>query len=200
MPRRTQASRPPRAFGRGLRRHRPSLRRCARALARANGLRLTSVLVPGQRLRIPGRTAARRAAPKPRRSSPAPTLVHVVQPGEGFIAIAERYGVRPTLLASANGLVLTSVIAPGQRLRIPGRTTATPSHARAKPTASRLRHTVTAGRELLLDLPALPRQPVAARPGEPAPLTSTIVPGQRLVLPPGARLADAGEPRRPRAS
>ena len=164
------------------------------ALARANGLRLTSVLVPGQRLRIPGRTAAtkRVAAPKPRPVSPAPTLVHVVQPGEGFIAIAERYGVRPTLLASANGLVLTSVIAPGQRLRIPGRTTATSTPV-VKPTVSRLRHTVTAGESFFSISQRYHVSPWRLAQANRLSLTSTIVPGQRLALPPGARLADVGE-------
>ena len=164
------------------------------ALARANGLRLTSVLVPGQRLRIPGRTAAtkRVAAPKPRPVSPAPTLVHVVQPGEGFIAIAERYGVRPTLLASANGLVLTSVIAPGQRLRIPGRTTATSTPV-VKSTVSRLRHTVAAGESFFSISQRYHVSPWRLAQANRLSLTSTIVPGQRLALPPGARLATSGE-------
>src|SRR6478735_12375495 len=82
------------------------------SLARANGLTLQSTIVPGQRLRVPGRSAPALEAPK-RRSTPAPTLVHTVQPGEGFIAIAQRYGVRATVIANANGLTLTSVIAPG---------------------------------------------------------------------------------------
>jgi soluble lytic murein transglycosylase-like protein len=124
--------------------------------------------------------------------SPAPTLVHVVQPGEGFIAIAERYGVRPTLLASANGLVLTSVIAPGQRLRIPGRTTATSTPV-VKSTVSRLRHTVAAGESFFSISQRYHVSPWRLAQANRLSLTSTIVPGQRLALPPGARLADVGE-------
>ena len=134
--------------------------------------------------------ARRRAQPRP--VSPAPTLVHVVQPGEGFIAIAERYGVRPTLLASANGLVLTSVISPGQRLRIPGRTTATSTPV-ATPTVSRLRHTVAVGESFFSISQRYHVSPWRLAQANRLSLTSTIVPGQRLALPPGARLADVGE-------
>ena len=50
------------------------------SLARANGLTLRSTIVPGQRLRVPGRAAPVLKVPT-RRSTPAPTLVHTVQPG-----------------------------------------------------------------------------------------------------------------------
>lgn len=85
----------------------------AATLARANGLTLSSLLVPGQRLRIPGASAGA-ARPKP-----APSLVHTVRPGESFFSIAARYHVSPWQLARVNGLALTRVIVPGQRLRIP---------------------------------------------------------------------------------
>jgi soluble lytic murein transglycosylase-like protein len=45
--------------------------------------------------------------------------VHVVLPGESFFSIAQRYRVSPWLLARQNGLRLTGVIVPGQRLRLP---------------------------------------------------------------------------------
>ena len=87
------------------------------ALAHKNGLTLASVITPGQRLRIPGITRAPKQIASRRT---APTVVHTVQPGEGFIAIAGRYGVQAAKLARANGLVLTSVLTAGQRLRVPG--------------------------------------------------------------------------------
>ena len=71
--------------------------------------------------------------------------MHTVQPGEGFIAIAQRYGVRATVLANANGLTLTSVIAPGQRLRIPGRRASVAVTRSSASPAPRLRHTVAVG-------------------------------------------------------
>ncbi len=81
-------------------------------LAKMNGLTLRSTIVPGQRLRIPGKVVVRTS-----RSS----ATHVVAPGEGFIVIADRYHVSPYDLAELNGLTLTSVLVPRQRLRVPTR-------------------------------------------------------------------------------
>jgi peptidoglycan hydrolase-like protein with peptidoglycan-binding domain len=82
----------------------------AYGLAQANGLTLSSMLVPGQRLRVPGAVRA-----KPR---PAP-ITHVVSPGESFYSIAQAFRVSPWQLAKVNGLSLTTVIVPNQRLRLP---------------------------------------------------------------------------------
>jgi soluble lytic murein transglycosylase-like protein len=163
------------------------------SLARANGLTLQSTIVPGQRLRVPGRSAPALEAPK-RRSTPAPTLVHTVQPGEGFIAIAQRYGVRATVLATANGLTLTSVIAPGQRLRIPGRrATVAVARSSASP-APRLRHTVAVGESFFSISQRYHVSPWRLARVNGMSLMATIVPGQRLALPLGARLAADGAP------
>jgi soluble lytic murein transglycosylase-like protein len=79
-------------------------------LARANGLTISSVLVPGQRLRLPG------VARPQTRSAP---IVHVVRPGESFFSISQVFRVSPWQLARVNRLSLTNVIVPGQRLRLP---------------------------------------------------------------------------------
>jgi LysM repeat protein len=85
----------------------------ARSLARANGLTMSSVIVPGQRLRVPG---AKRGAARPEAS---PSLLHRVRAGESFFSIAARYHVSPWQLAGVNRLSLTRVIVPGQRLKVP---------------------------------------------------------------------------------
>ncbi len=46
-------------------------------------------------------------------------MTHVVAAGESFYSISERYGVSPLLLAKQNGLELSTVIVPGQRLTLP---------------------------------------------------------------------------------
>lgn len=159
------------------------------SLARANGLTLHSTIVPGQRLRVPGRSTPALKAPI-RRATPAPTVVHTVQPGEGFIAIAQRYGVRPSVVATANGLSLTSVIAPGQRLRIPGRRV---TAAAASP-APTLRHTVAAGESFFSISQRYHVSPWRLAQVNSLSLMATIVPGQRLTLPRGARLGSTGTP------
>jgi LysM repeat protein len=168
-------------------------------LAAANGLTLTSVLVPGQRLRVPGTTV--RASSGPTASSPspasvrasAPTLVHTVQPGEGFFSIARHYGVLASTLARANGLTLMSVITPGQRLRVPGRTAVvqTPTTPSAAP---RLRHTVDTGESFFSIAQRYHVSPWRLARVNGLSLISTIVPGQRLVLPRGAHVSIAGAP------
>jgi hypothetical protein len=65
--------------------------------------------------------------------NPPPLVVHVVRPGESFFSIAQHYRVSPWLLAKQNGLRLTGVIVPGQRLRLPRGATTTD----AGPAASR---------------------------------------------------------------
>ncbi len=160
------------------------------ALARANGLTLGSTIVPGQRLRVPGRLAPTvRAAARP--TTPATTLVHTVQPGEGFNAIAQRYGVRPSVVATANGLTLASVISPGQRLRIPGRR-ATVASTSSPSAPARLRHTVAAGESFFSISQRYHVSPWRLARVNGMSLMTTIVPGQRLVLPQGARLTNTG--------
>ena len=160
-------------------------------LARANDLTLASVLTPGQRLRVPGRTVVVRpvARPRPSRST---IVVHTVQPGEGFFVIANRYGVRATRLASANGLRLTSVLTPGQRLRVPGRTVA----ARKAPAAAvpRLKHDVAPGESFFSIAQRYHVSPWRLARVNELSLMATIVPGQRLTLPRGAHLGDTGPP------
>jgi peptidoglycan hydrolase-like protein with peptidoglycan-binding domain len=87
----------------------------AAKLANSNGLRLASVLTPGQRLVIPGRAVARKAATK----RAVARVVHAVQPGESFFSIAQTYHVSPWRLARVNDLSLMATIVPGQRLALP---------------------------------------------------------------------------------
>lgn len=50
---------------------------------------------------------------------------YIIRSGDTLSAIARRCGVSTTRLAQANGLLLTSLIYPGQRLVMPGATTST---------------------------------------------------------------------------
>jgi soluble lytic murein transglycosylase-like protein/peptidoglycan hydrolase-like protein with peptidoglycan-binding domain len=160
-------------------------------LARANGLTLASVIVPGQRLRVPGRVVVRS---HPSVVARAPLVLHTVQPGEGFITIAQRYGISAVRLARTNGLTLASVIAPGQRLRIPGhvasvRRAAAPA---AAPQPQPTYYTVQPGESFFSIAQRYHVSPWRLAQASNLRLMSTIVPGQRLTLPPGAHLGSTG--------
>jgi N-acetylmuramoyl-L-alanine amidase len=120
-------------------------------------------------------------------------VVHRVQPGEGFIAIARRYRVAAPRLAKANGLTLRSVLLPGQRLTIPGRTLAvrkSPTPA-PKPAPSAL-HRVAVGESFFSIAQRYHVSPWRLAQTNRLSLMATIVPGQRLKLPPGAHVGSSG--------
>ncbi|MEO8251273.1 MAG: LysM peptidoglycan-binding domain-containing protein [Chloroflexota bacterium] len=98
------------------------------AIAGVNGIANPSFLRVGQRLIIPG-TAAPAPAAKPSSAPAAPAatpLVHIVAPGETLTGIARRYATSITAIARANGIAKPSYLRVGQRLAIPGPTSAAP--------------------------------------------------------------------------
>ena len=168
----------------------------AARLARANGLRLTSVIVPGQRLHVPGRAVI---VTKPRPKLSRRALFHTVRAGEGFFVIAGHYGIPALSLARANRLLLTSVLTPGQRLRVPGRSIAIakpkPKPPTARPVAiAGARHTVGAGESFFSIAQRYHVSPWRLARTNRLSLMSTIVPGQRLTLPSGAHLGSSSGP------
>lgn len=105
------------------------------AVLDANGLRRTSIIYPGQTLRIPaaGATALRiqtvssvtPADPGPSTpvvETPAPVIsnTYVVRTGDTVSGIAQRLGVSASAIMQANGLGPTALIYAGRTLRIPG--------------------------------------------------------------------------------
>lgn len=98
------------------------------ALLTANGLTVTSVIHPGQRLTIPSGTGATAppATRVPVTTAPsAGASSYTVRAGDSLYGIARRLGVSLPSLLTANGLSLSSVIHPGQRLTVPSATTPT---------------------------------------------------------------------------
>ncbi len=83
------------------------------AIAAANHLLHPAALVVGESLLVTSRTGS----PNP---SPPTGAPHVVQPGEGLLAIAARYRLAPTAVATLNDLTYPYRVYPGQRLRLPG--------------------------------------------------------------------------------
>ena len=104
------------------------------ALLQANSLQLNSVIHPGGTLVIPagarvpatGPVTGATAAMTTTASTGAGTA-YVVQSGDALAGIAWRHGVTLGALVKANKLAVTSVILPGQQLRIPAATRPIPT-------------------------------------------------------------------------
>ena len=108
------------------------------AILRANNLADASRITPGTRIVIPSYEApaggvATASAPQPMpASAPAQSTsrsgkVHVVHSGETLYSLGRRYGVSHSSIAQANSLSDTAALRVGQRLNIPGSSTATAS-------------------------------------------------------------------------
>lgn len=149
------------------------------ALLEANGMTVSSLILPGQRLAVPEGGGV---------DAPAGAATYRVRPGDGLAGIAARHGVSLRALLDANGLTIDSVIIPDQRLVLPSGATQ-PSAAPASgagAVSGGTSYTVRPGDSLSL---------IASRHGVSlgALLGSTgltvdslILPGQQLTLPAGA--------------
>jgi LysM repeat protein len=89
-----------------------------------NGLKLASVIYPGQKIRIGAGVTASPAAKPAARAAATPSGSYVIKAGDTLSGIASRHGVRLADILSANRLKLTSVIYPGHKLVIPGKSSA----------------------------------------------------------------------------
>lgn len=92
------------------------------AIVSANDLGDTAVIREGQRLSIPG--AASSASTTGATAANASSGTHTVRSGDTVWDLARRYGVSVSSITAANGLDSRAVIRAGQRLSIPGATTA----------------------------------------------------------------------------
>lgn len=94
-----------------------------------NGLSMTSIIYPGQKVKVgAGTPAPAPATPAPAPApAPAPTPAapsnpgsYTVKAGDTLSAIAAKHGVKLSDILSANKLTMSSVIYPGNKLAIPG--------------------------------------------------------------------------------
>lgn len=153
-----------------------------------NGLTWTSVIRPGQILRLSPSAAS--TAPPPAAAAPAAT--HTVRAGDTLWAIARTYGMSVTTLSALNGLGASSVIQPGQQLAIAlsaepaASTTPAPPAAPASPPAS-ASHTIAPGDTLWAIAQQHGTSVSALLAANGLSASSIIYPGQTLRLPdPGA--------------
>ncbi len=157
-------------------------------LLTANNLTAKSLILPGDKLTVPGGAATPAALMAP--SGPvAGALVHTVQNGDFLLGIATLYKVTLADLLAVNKITVKSVINPGRQLALPANAVAPQVAApAAAPSAAAggLTYTVTNGDFLagiaskykikLTDLLAVNKLKA----------NSLILPGTKLALPAGA--------------
>jgi|GEM_PF-442155 len=174
-------------------------------LLAANGLRLSSLILPGQTLVVPGTTgtvaSSPTPAPKPVAATPSTTSTarYTVVAGDSIIRIAGRLGVTVSALLSTNKLNIDSVIVPGMKLTVPagGTTSVTPTPAATPaptPATAPLRYTVAAGDSLSKIADVLGVGLGALRTANGLTAASVIHPGQSLVVPAGGHLPSSATP------
>ena len=89
----------------------------------ANSLTLTSVIYPGQSIRVDGQApVAAPAAPTAPTGVPAAPGTYTVAAGDTLSSIAAKHGVSLSGVMASNGLSQTSVIRPGQKISVDGST------------------------------------------------------------------------------
>jgi peptidoglycan DL-endopeptidase LytE len=91
-------------------------------LLRANNLTVDSLILPGQRLTIPGGRGGGTPTPAPRGGGGN----YTVRAGDSLSVIASRHDVSLTALLRVNNLTVNSLIVPGQRLSLPAGATVGP--------------------------------------------------------------------------
>jgi len=88
-----------------------------------NGLRLTSMIHPGQTLQVSGSSSPSSggsSTPAPTTPAPSSTGSYTVVAGDSLYGIANKTNTPINTLLSLNGLSLTSMIHPGQVLKVTG--------------------------------------------------------------------------------
>ena len=93
-------------------------------LLQANGLSTSSIIFPGQRLKLSGSASASNSGSSSSSnnssSGPATASTYTVKAGDTLSGIASRNGISLSALLRANGLNSTSIIYPGQTLKLSG--------------------------------------------------------------------------------
>jgi LysM repeat protein len=155
------------------------------AVLKLNKLKLNSVIYPGQRIKLTASSPAARKAPAAVAAASTGGRTYTVKSGDTLGGIAARHGVRLSQVLGWNRLSLSSIIYPGQKIKIGAGAAVSPASASPAPAAqaSSRSYTIKSGDTLsgiaarhgvrLADILAANRLKV----------TSIIYPGHKLVIP-----------------
>ena len=115
----------------------------------ANNMNLRTIIYPGQTIRLSTKAAPAPAKPAPKPAAkpapkpaakpapkPAAAKYYVVKAGDTLSRIAANRGVSLSSVLAANGMNLRTIIYPGQKIAIAGKTSAAPKPAPAAPSSS----------------------------------------------------------------
>lgn len=166
-------------------------------LTAANNMRADSTLKLGQKLTIPGKTAAAAPAgvapaaattvtPTAAKAASTTAVTHVIKTGETLGSIAKKYSVKVGDIAAANNIADPTKIRVGQTLKIPGwqspakagsKSAAAPAaHTKPSATAKSAPATPAPAPEAAPVQPAAPASPLFSSPlADPAPASSPFV-------------------------
>lgn len=93
----------------------------------------------------PSRSTTSAPAPTPSEFEPVAESTYTVKSGDSIDRIAGKYGISATSLAKLNGLKTSSIIHPGQKLKVPGKTATAKNSPAPAPTAETRKHKVQSG-------------------------------------------------------
>jgi LysM repeat protein len=98
-------------------------------LVKSNGLKATSIIQPGQKLKVPGASAPTAAAtpvtPTPARQETSGGRTHTIRQGETYSSISRKYKISTAALVAANPTVKATALRPGQVIKIGGSSSST---------------------------------------------------------------------------
>ncbi|MET0783089.1 MAG: LysM peptidoglycan-binding domain-containing protein [Leifsonia flava] len=163
-----------------------------RTILTLNGLDWSSLIFPGQVLVLKGAAQAAQKPAAPKAAAPTSGPTHTVVAGDTVSGIAAAAGLRTQQVLEANGLGWSSMIFPGQKLRLSG-SASTAAAAPAAPVAPAVApvaqaaplkvHTVVAG-DTISDIAASVGQSIQAiLDANKLDWSSFIVPGQKITIP-----------------
>ncbi|WRH26432.1 LysM peptidoglycan-binding domain-containing protein [Arthrobacter sp. JZ12] len=106
------------------------------AVLKLNGLKINSIIHPGKKIKLSGASVNTAPAARTAPAGQRPASTYTVKSGDTLGAIAARHGVSLASVLKANGLSMTSIIHPGQKIKLSGSSAApAPKPAAPKPAA-----------------------------------------------------------------
>ncbi|NJC22072.1 LysM repeat protein [Arthrobacter pigmenti] len=168
-----------------------------------NGLNISSIIHPGQKIKLSGSPSTPTAPKKESAEANTPAGTYTVKPGDTLGGIAARHNVSLGSVLQANGLSMSSIIHPGQKIRVGGAATPAPAPKPAAPKPAAPKPSTESPAETYTVKPGDTLGAIAARHGvslgtvlsaNGLSMNSIIHPGQKIKLGAGSSVAVQSTP------